>query len=174
LLAGNNNVQRSTKIPTYENGVLLEGIEAPRPTAWDDWKATHFTPTQMATPATAGPLDIPLHDGMANLMKYAIGGTPWTPASQLAPASDHVGGRLVITFSRNAAATDTTLTVQASNHLTGSWTDIARSVNGGAMTALLSGVEATETGTGALREVLVRDQTAAETARFLRLKATGP
>jgi hypothetical protein len=93
----------------------------------------------MATPATAGPLDIPLHDGMANLLKYALGGTPWTPASQLVPALDHVGGRLVITFSRNAAATDTTLTVQASNHLTGSWTDIARSVNGGAMTALLSG-----------------------------------
>jgi hypothetical protein len=174
LLAGNNNVQRSTKIPTYENGVLLEGTEAPRPTAWDNWKATHFTPTQMATPATAGPLDIPLHDGMANLLKYALGGTPWTPASQLVPALDHVGGRLVITFSRNAAATDTTLTVQASNHLTGSWTDIARSVNGGAMTALLSGVEASETGTGTEREVLVRDQTAAETARFMRLKATGP
>ena len=85
-----------------------------------------------------------------------------------------VAGRLAITFSRNTAATDVTLTVQGSDDLA-TWTDLARSTAGATMVPLVAGANVAETGAGALRTVEVRDlfltTDPAHPRRFLRLHA---
>ncbi|MEY3895103.1 MAG: hypothetical protein RLZZ214_622, partial [Verrucomicrobiota bacterium] len=174
LLVGNNSVQRSVRIPTYENGVLLEGLEAPRPTAWNVWQALYFTPLQIATAGMAGPLDTPLMDEMPNLLKYALGGTPATKVSQLSPQVSRVADRLGVMFSRNVSADDVTLIVQVTDNLSGPWTNVARSVNGAAMTALQVGVEVGESGTGNTRQVTVRDTSSSAPRQFMRLRVEGP
>jgi len=68
-----------------------------------------------------------------------------------------------------------TLRVQGSDDLA-TWIDLASSINGAAMTALVAGVTVNETGPGPLRSVEVRDLYAvgdpAHPKRFLRLQST--
>jgi hypothetical protein len=91
------------------------------------------------------------------------------------PVGSTVGNRLALTFQRNTAATDVTLTVQGSDDLA-MWTDLARSTGGAAMTALIGGVIVNESGAGTLRAVEVRDLYAVgdpiHPKRFLRLQAS--
>ena len=90
------------------------------------------------------------------------------------PAASTVASKLALTFPRNTAATDVTLTVQGSDDLS-TWTDLARSTAGATMVALVAGVNVAETGSGALRTVEVRDlfltSDPAHPRRFLRLHA---
>lgn len=141
--------------------------------AWESWQGIHFTPLQIAVPGMAGMQDEPLRDGMANLLKYAFGGTPWTAAAALAPeVTGGADGRLTIAFSRSTEAADVDLTVQAAELLSGPWLPIARSVGGGVTSALQAGVEASESGSGVVREVIVRDLPWTGGSRFLRVEVS--
>jgi 5-carboxymethyl-2-hydroxymuconate isomerase len=81
-----------------------------------------------------------------------------------------------LSFTRLLDRNDVTLTVQASESLTGTWENLAQSVNGAVFTSLLSGVEISETGTGNARAVVVCDRyqmnDSAHPRRFLRLEVT--
>ena len=112
-------------------------------------------------------------DGLRTILEYATGGDPLVPGAL--PAVSTVAGKLTLTFPRNTAATDVTLTVQASDDLS-TWTNLASSTGGSAMAALVAGVNVAESGSGALRTVEVRDlfltSDPAHPRRFLRLHAT--
>ena len=136
-------------------------------TPLQQWKLTHLGDV-------AAPNDGDTHfDGLRTILEYATGGDPLVPGAL--PAAGTAAGKLTLTFPRNTAATDVTLTVQGSDDLT-TWTDLARSSAGAPMVALVAGVNATETGAGALRTVEVRDllfliNDPAHPRRFLRLHA---
>ena len=145
----------------YNNGSsgLLEQVAAfTLYTPYQQWKLSHLGDAN--------------YDGPHTILDYATGGDPLV-AGPL-PAASVVAGRLALTFPRNTAATDVTLTLQGSDDLT-TWTDLARSTAGATMLPLVGGVNAAETGTGALRTVEVRDlfltTDPAHPRRFLRLQA---
>ena len=81
---------------------------------------------------------------------------------------------IALTFSRSITNTDITVIVQAADSLDGSWTDIAHSLNGAPMIALAGGASVFESGTGAIRNVEVRDPyligDPAHPRRFMRVK----
>ena len=135
------------------------------------WKAVHFGPGA-GNPAIGGDDADPDFDGLRNIVEYATGADPLLPNAP--PVASTIASTLAITFSRNTTATDVTLGVQGSDDFS-SWTDLARSTAGGAMTPLVAGVAVVETGTDPLRAVEVRDlyltSDPAHPRRFLRLSA---
>ncbi len=133
------------------------------------WRFQNFATT--ANTGNAADTADPDKDGLTNLAEYASGLNPNAPTT--APVASVVAGRLALTFSRNTAATDVTLTVRGAEAAGGPWTDFASSVNGAATVALVGGVSVSETGAGANRTLEVRDLYAttdpAHPRRFLRL-----
>ena len=133
------------------------------------WRFQNFATT--ANTSNAADASDPDKDGLTNLVEYGTGTNPNAPTT--APVASVVAGRLALTFSRNTAATDVTLTVRGAEAAGGPWTDLASSVNGAATVALVGGVSVSETGTGANRTVEVRDlyttTDPAHPRRFLRL-----
>lgn len=130
--------------------------------------------TDWDNPAVTGDLVDPDLDGLANLIEYATGSDPGV-ANPTATQGATDGGKLKISFTRNTAATDTTLSVTASDTLDGPWTEIAHSVNGAAFTATVPGVTVIETGTQPKMEVQVTDHVLMEDPnhpkRFMRVEA---
>ena len=136
------------------------------------WRQTYFG-TISNTGNAANDAD-PDGDGLLNLIEYALGSDPnhWNAAA--APQVSTVGPRLAITFTRNTAASDVTLSVMWTDDLAGSWTELARSTNGASFTVITSGATVSETGSGATRTVEVHDlydvADPEHPMRFLRLK----
>jgi uncharacterized delta-60 repeat protein len=135
-------------------------------TLFQQWKLTHLGD---ANAPDEGDTD---SDGLRTLLEYATGGDPLVPGPL--PSGSSIAGKTAITFSRNTAATDVTLTVQGSDDLS-TWTDLARSTAGATMVSLVAGVDVTENGVGAVRTVEVRDlflmSDPMHPRRFLRLHA---
>ncbi len=156
------------------NDVVLTRLT---PTAWQSWQAANFGANTNNTAISGDFADGDL-DGLVNRLEYAFSGNPQSATQAPLPDTSVAGGKLAITFTRAVANTDLTMTVQASDALTGGWTDLARSTAGGAFTALLGGVTVTETGAGATRTVEVRDlylrTDPAHPRRFLRVEVTRP
>jgi hypothetical protein len=154
--------------------LIVNGVVAPSPLA--QWRQG-FWGTTAAIGPSADDAD-PDGDGLVNRLEYALGGNPNTSAQTPLPQSNATGGNLALTFTRNLTNTDITLIVQAADTLDGSWTDLAQSVNGAPITALVGGVSITEMGSGATRSVEVRDVyplgDPAHPRRFMRVKAIGP
>jgi hypothetical protein len=96
-------------------------------------------------------------DGLNNMLEYAFGSDPSLDSDTELPQSNTDTGSLRLTFTRVLAHNDITITVQAADDLTGTWTNIASSVNGGITTALIGGVTVSETGSGSTRSVSVTD-----------------
>ena len=92
------------------------------------------------------------------------------------PYVSSLSGTPALNFNRNLNATDISIFVQATNDLAGSWTDLASSTGGAAMTPLLSGVTASETAvSGSISAVQVSNlywnQNSSTPSRyFMRLK----
>ncbi|MCU0779247.1 MAG: hypothetical protein MUF86_16495, partial [Akkermansiaceae bacterium] len=70
----------------------------------DQWRQTHFGTTDSNDPV-AGDMAAPLGDGIANLIKYALGIDPAAPATGM-PFAGSSGGFLTLTFNRQKSATD--------------------------------------------------------------------
>ncbi len=117
-------------------------------------------------------------DGLCRLLEIALGGDPNIASTAPLPLAGKLGGKLALTFTRILANTGITMTVQGSDAVSGSWTDLARSSSGGAFAPLLGGVDVAETGAGATRTVEVRDlyltTDPGHPRRFLRLQVTEP
>ena len=156
------------------NDVVLTRIT---PTAWQSWLGTNFG-TNANNAAISGDFADSDRDGIVTRLEYALGGNPNVPSSSVLARTIVAGGRPALTFTRILANTDITMTVQACDSLSGTWTDLARSTAGGAFTALLGGVTVIETGTGATRSVEVRDlyliTDPAHPMRFLRIGVARP
>ncbi|MEQ1850142.1 MAG: FG-GAP-like repeat-containing protein [Chthoniobacteraceae bacterium] len=123
-------------------------------------------------PLVAGDMEDPDHDFVVNLIEYFHGTNPVAGDGTGLPQISG-GDRLRLAFTRSTSAIDVTATVQGTDSLTGPWLDLARSTNGGGFTALVSGVEISESGTDPFRSVSVSDRytlrDAAHPRRFMRL-----
>ncbi len=141
------------------------------------WQSAHFG-LDANNSLIAGPEADPNQNGYPNLLEYAMATDPKTstayPSWQRGTSTD----RLSLTFTRNTAATDLILTVQADDDLSGPWTDVAVSAGGSAFSASLPGITVIETDTSAVRMVEIRDSVTwldpLHQRRFLRLRASKP
>ena len=104
-----------------ESSVTLVVTVAQGAPSFASWRAESFTVGELADPAISGPDATPAGDGLSNLLKYALGLPPKTPASTgitlTKPASDWL-----FTFQRPSSRPDILYSVEASTTLaTGSW-----------------------------------------------------
>lgn len=119
----------------------------PRPlpvaTGFEIWQNEHFNATELANEEISGPLASPAGDGVANLMKYALGAPPMTPDRSMLPVIEArvleaLGNEayLTLAFRRPDETTDLEYLVDFSPSLT-DWTE----------PAVLAGVEVGNDGT---------------------------
>ena len=129
---------------------------------YETWKASAFTnPADRDDPAISGELATPAHDGITNLMKYALALDPMSCGTGGLPAVSPQDGYLTLTYRRNKKATDVSYAVQA--------TDYLDEENWQPATTVLS-----QTDEGAYWLVTVRDTLPLEQHphRFMRLQVT--
>ena len=138
----------------------------------ENWRLLKFGSTSN-TGNAADDAD-PNHNGINNLLEYALGGEPAVtpPEGTILPqAGRGTGNALQLRFNRYPDRSDINLTAQAADDLAGPWTDIAVSVAGA---AFAPATRATESGTGNSRAVTVTDiyqgTDPAHPRRFMRLK----
>ncbi|MBX3738732.1 MAG: hypothetical protein KF715_18715 [Candidatus Didemnitutus sp.] len=84
------------------------------------WLVDNFTPTEIADPTQTGPNADYDHDGLSNLVEYALGLNPKAASPAGAPALTLENGQWTLTYTRPANRTDVTYAVQFSTNLT-SW-----------------------------------------------------
>jgi len=65
----------------YSIGTLSNATVNLQDWPYNVWKRARFTPAQLASPAISGDSAIPAQDGLPNLLKYALGLPPLTPAA---------------------------------------------------------------------------------------------
>ncbi len=106
----------SYTFPSYSMTVLVIDGQ------WEAWREQNFTAAQLTNSAISGDTATPAQDGVPNLLKYALGLSPLTPA---APSSLPVlstlasGGTnyLTLSFTQLQSLADITYTVQVSDDL---------------------------------------------------------
>jgi hypothetical protein len=81
------------------------------------WRRANFTPAELANPSISGDLADPDHDGLANLMEYALGLPPKDPTPVNRPYASVASGYLTLTYTRATSAIDVSLVVEQSNDL---------------------------------------------------------
>ena len=138
------------------------------------WLQANFG-ANWSNPAIAGDTADPDADGQINVWEFFHGTNPNTTAqSPIVPQL--LAARLAIVFPRTVNTGTLTVTAQAADVPAGPWTDLARSTDGAAFTAIAAGTPVTETGTGATRSVEIRDiyTTAERPVRCMRLHLQKP
>jgi len=77
-----------------------------------------------------GPMDDPDHDGICNLLEFALGGAPMVASRTRLPVSSQTGGNLIFEYDRSVASRppNTTQIVEYGGNLTG-WTQVAIPLN---------------------------------------------
>jgi autotransporter-associated beta strand protein len=89
---------------------------------YEVWAQQQFTPTELANPAISGPSATPAHDGLSNLLKYALGLPAKTPSTAGVTLSKD-GPLWVFSYQRPANRPDITYAVEISTSPSGgSWT----------------------------------------------------
>lgn len=73
---------------------------------FESWQAAHFDQDQMADPEVSGPDASPAGDGVENLLKYALGLSPFEPSRHLLPVPVLKEGHLALTYERLKNAAD--------------------------------------------------------------------
>ena len=130
----------------------------------DAWRMLHFG--TMSNTAMAADGAIVTEDGLPNLLKYALGLTPTTAAANADQPRIAGYPPFAITFRRARDASDVTMVVQATENLSGPWTNIwssATNAYGG--------------GSNDFETITVLDPVSSENVtngRFLRLNVTHP
>ena len=137
---------------TYTLTVAICGFEA--------WQTRVFIdPADLNNPAVSGELEMPAHDGITNLMKYALALDPMICGTAGLPTVAQQDGYLTLTYRKNKTATDVTYTVQVAADLTGNAWTLATTV-------------VSQTDQGDHWRVTVRDSVpyAGQARRFMRLQ----
>lgn len=87
------------------------------PADFAGWKATRFSPDELADPTVGGDHADPDGDGLSNLLEYALALEPRTANVGSRPTTATVGGHLTFTYRQSKSATDLTFTPQFSTAL---------------------------------------------------------
>lgn len=83
-----------------------------------DWVASKFLPAEIEDAAISGPEAAPAGDGVANLLKYAFGMDPKTPADRAElPEGILASGQLRLAYTRAADVTDIEYVIELSEDL---------------------------------------------------------
>ncbi len=153
------------------SGCLAQALAAPL--SFEAWQALHFSTPQLALPEIAGPAADPESDGLANLLEYGLGASPWlVDAAAFSPApllhAQDGASHLAVSFLRNPAATGVKFALESTDDLGGEWSAVDP-----LLPANQISVETVETPAG-LQRILARNPGAPATTpgRFLRLRAT--
>jgi hypothetical protein len=121
LVYGNQNVSNTVYIPTYENGVKLEGQEPPLPGSYQQWRLSKFTAADLTDPAVSGDSADPNQNGLPNLLEYALGLDPKVSDPSLLPRLQlaTIGGQpaAVLTCTISTTATEATAVLEESTDL---------------------------------------------------------
>jgi len=103
--------------PAYSMTVLQFAAQV----TFDIWRAAHFTTSELNDPTISGPAADPDHDGLSNLLEYALGTDPKTRNDSAAPTVAHtqVSGKnyLTLVFTKLTTLSDVAYDVQVSNDL---------------------------------------------------------
>lgn len=136
------------------------------------WVAQNFTPGQQANPGISAPTADPDHDGLSNLIEFALNRSPFTPNAPLVstietdPADQQ--SYLTLTYTRRKPPRDVTYHIDISSDLA-TWTEDPAQVHE---------ISATDDGNGLTETVKVRSATPVQAAgfqrQFLRLRVTQP
>ena len=126
----------------------------------DSWKLSKFTTPELAIPSVSGDLAIYSHDGLTNLMKYAMGLDPKTNCTTKVPntTTDHTNW--IYNYSIASGLPDVTITVQRSSDLV-NWYSTGMTMN------LVSSSNGIDTWTATY-------PVASHPILFFRLKVTNP
>jgi hypothetical protein len=84
---------------------------------YDQWRVTHFNESQRNDPLVSGPRAAPNNDGVANILKYLAGQSPWEAHSGLSVQTARAGNQLQITLPRSPQAVDLTIVPVHSENL---------------------------------------------------------
>lgn len=113
-------------------------------------------------------------DGLTNMLEYALGTDPNLTTSGSAPQVSTATGKLRISFTRDNATTDFTLSVMAADDLADTWSEVARSINGAPFTAIAPGTLVNELGADTVKNVETTDivliTDPAHPKRFMRVE----
>jgi hypothetical protein len=84
---------------------------------FSEWQSLNFSPEQQEDPAVSGPDATPAHDGVANLVKYALGLSPFDVATQPLVECGFTNGTFVLRYHKPAAINDVVYEVDAATAL---------------------------------------------------------
>lgn len=128
------------------------------------WKTTELTGHDSSN------LGDPDHDGLANIVEYALGSAPLVSNPAALPQPVVSGGHLQITIPRFPTRNDIRYFVESNTSLTGDWTVLASSLNGSPFSG--SGFISGETTGDSIKSVVIRIPVPiADTPRnFLRIR----
>lgn len=101
-----------SQITTYDD-TTVEFTALPIET----WRSTQFG-ASASDPLLSGDLADPDHDGLSNLVEYALNSDPWASVPGHQPTPRTGGGALKLTYRLNPAATDITVVLESSPDLT--------------------------------------------------------
>ena len=149
--------------------------DQPAGISMDNWRTAKFG-AQAGDPAVSGDNADPDHDGVPNLLEYALGTEPLdgvTKMPALAPATTPMALHLDLP---DPAPADIIYTVEGIDALGGSWTPLARKTGTGAWTWLADGdphlTPGPSAGGRSTVNVAVPDSMATASRYFLRLRAS--
>ncbi len=102
--------------PSYSMNVLVVKSQ------FGAWRAKEFSASELSNWSISGDSGQPAKDGVSNLMKYALGLDPQTPATTGLPVTGKtsISGKTyqTITFTKQRALTDVTYDIQVSTNMT--------------------------------------------------------
>ncbi|MFI5335262.1 MAG: immunoglobulin domain-containing protein [Opitutales bacterium] len=127
---------------------------------FDAWRRTHFTDGELADATKSGPNSVWGHDGLPNLVKYALGLDPKVDATTGLPTLTTDGTDWIYAYTRPAGLPDVTYAVEASADLK-TWTT----------SGVIHGVYSSANGTDTMHAIL---PVSGNPNAFFRLVITQP
>jgi len=126
------------------------------------WRRANFTAAELANPAISGDLADPDHDGLANLMEYALGLPPKDPTPAGRPYASVVDGYATLAYTCALSAIDVSVEAEQSNDL----------VTWHSGSSALQQVSALQQGPVEVITVQATTPVSANAVTFLRLRVT--
>lgn len=136
---------------------------------WTNWRQLKFGDSWRMESLSGPAADLD-HDGVMNLLEYALRGDPGRVDLGILPTGVRVADGFEFRFSREFGATDLRLIVQVADHLTGIWEDVAVSNAGNSFVPLIPDLEVSVDATEISEEVVLVDRRPSVSRRFMRLR----